>query len=216
MKTNYSKYDEVVKSQFIEMSGTLKEMKTSNIKLKDVLVVNPKKDNLDDMLMVSFLPMEKVGVDGSIDTSVIRKYVDVKKGFNQIKENDVLFAKITPCMENGKSTIARNLKNGYACSTTELFCLRCFDIVVPEYIFSIVHSKEFRVEAEKNMTGSAGQKRVPKSFIEEFPIIVPSLQLQNKFADFVKLIDKSKFIIQKQIKLLEELLEKKMNKYFGD
>lgn len=168
-------------------------MKKSNIKMADVIEVNPKKDIISDDTLVTFLPMEKITTDGKIDVSLSKKYVEVKKGFNHIKENDVLFAKITPCMENGKSTIARGLKNGYANSTTELFCLRCSGQVLPEYIFHIVHSKEFRNEAEENMTGTAGQKRVPKLFIEEYPIAVPPIELQNKFASFAQQIDKSKY-----------------------
>ena len=191
-------------------------MKSSNCKIGDVAEVNPKKDNIDDETEVTFLPMERVGIDGSVDVTLIKKYKDVKKGFNHVKENDVLFAKITPCMENGKSTIARNLKNGRANSTTELFAIRCGAKVLPEYIFTILHSKAFRLIAEKNMTGTAGQRRVPKTFIEEFPINIPDIKFQNEFAKFINLIDKSKLIVQKQIDLLQELLDKKMNEYFGD
>lgn len=175
------------------MFGNLKDMKTSEIKMKNVLEINPRKDILDSNQFVTFIPMERVGIDGSIDTSLLKKYSEVKKGFSQVKENDVLFAKITPCMENGKSTIARNLNNGYGNCTTELLVLRCSEKVLPEYIYTIIHSKEFRLEAEKNMSGSAGQKRVPKAFLEEYPILLPNIELQNQFANFVKHIDKLKF-----------------------
>ena len=210
-----NKFDYSIKSQFIEMFGSIESMKNSKDKLGDVVIINPKKAELDDNMQVSFIPMEKVGVDCTIDTSYKRSVSEIKKGFIQVQENDVLFAKITPCMENGKSTIARGLINGYGYSTTELFNLRCTEKVVPEFVLTLIHMNEFRALAKANMNGAVGQQRVPKAFLEEFSIIIPDIDLQRKYSSFVKQIDKSKFIVQKQIKLLEELLEKKMNEYFG-
>ena len=215
-KQQLADLDNLIKSQFIDMFGSLKDMKTSDIKMKDVVEINPKKDTLDSNCLVTFIPMEKVGTDGSINTSNLRKYVEVKNGFSQVKENDILFAKITPCMENGKSTIARNLHNGYGNCTTELLVLRCGNKVLPEYIYTIVHSKEFRIEAEKNMSGSAGQKRVPKSFLEEYPILLPDIAMQNKFANFVKHIDKLKFELKQSIEETQNLFNERMQHYFGE
>lgn len=168
-------------------------MASSNHSIGEVCELNPKKDSLDDNIEITFIPMEKVGVDGSLKLDSLRKYGDIKKGFSQIKEGDVLFAKITPCMENGKATIARGLMNGYAGGTTELFVIRCGNKVLPEYIFHIVHSQYFRDKAKPNMRGTVGQQRVGKEFIESFPIDVPILERQKDFSTFVKQIDKLKF-----------------------
>jgi len=168
-------------------------MYDSYYSIGDVCEVNPKKDSLDDNIEITFIPMEKVGVDGSLKLDSLRKYGDIKKGFSQIKENDVLFAKITPCMENGKATIAKGLINGYAGGTTELFVIRCGDKVLPEYLFHIVHSQYFRDKAKPNMRGTVGQQRVGKDFIESFHIDVPDLKRQKEFSVFVKQVDKLKF-----------------------
>lgn len=185
--------DELTKSRFNELFGPIQYMSDSNHSIGDVCELNPRKDSLDDSIEITFIPMEKVGVDGSLKLDLLRKYGDIKKGFSQIRENDVLFAKITPCMENGKATIARGLINGYAGGTTELFVIRCGNEVLPEYIFHIVHSQYFRDKAKPNMRGTVGQQRVGKEFIESFPIDVPNLEKQKEFASFVEQVDKLKF-----------------------
>lgn len=187
--------DELTKSRFNELFGPIQYMSDSNRSIGEVCELNPKKESLDDNIDITFIPMEKVGVDGSLKLDSLRKYGDIKKGFSQIKEDDVLFAKITPCMENGKATIARGLINGYAGGTTELFVIRCGNEVLPEYIFHIVHSQYFRDKAKPNMRGTVGQQRVGKEFIESFPIDVPNLERQKDFSTFVKEIDKLKFSI---------------------
>ena len=185
--------DELIKSRFNELFRPIQYMYDSYYSIGDVCEVNPKKDSLDDNIEITFIPMEKVGVDGSLKLDSLRKYGDIKKGFSQIKENDVLFAKITPCMENGKATIAKGLINGYAGGTTELFVIRCGDKVLPEYLFHIVHSQYFRDKAKPNMRGTVGQQRVGKDFIESFHIDVPDLKRQKEFSVFVKQVDKLKF-----------------------
>ena len=207
--------DELTKSRFIEMFRPIQYMYDSDYSIGDVCEVNPKKDSLDDNIEITFIPMEKVGTDGSLKLDSLRKYGDIKKGFSQIKENDVLFAKITPCMENGKATIAKGLINGYAGGTTELFVIRCGDKVLPEYLFHIVHSQYFRDKAKPNMRGTVGQQRVGKDFIESFHIDVPDLKRQKEFSIFVKQVDKLKFNAQKRIDLYQELLNKKMDEYFN-
>jgi len=187
--------NELIKSRFNELFGPIQYMSDSNHSIGDVCELNPRKDSLDDSMEITFIPMEKVGVDGSLKLDLLRKYGDIKKGFSQIRENDVLFAKITPCMENGKATIARGLINGYAGGTTELFVIRCGNEVLPEYIFHIVHSQYFRDKAKPNMRGTVGQQRVGKEFIESFPIDVPNLEKQKEFASFVEQVDKLKFSI---------------------
>ena len=94
------------------------------VKLKDICTINPKTPALVDALEVSFVPMPKVGERGEFDPSEIKEYREVKKGFTNFQNGDVLFAKITPCMENGKGAVARALKNGYGFGSTEFHVLR--------------------------------------------------------------------------------------------
>ena len=93
-------------------------------RLKDICIINPKSPGFQDELAVSFVPMPKVGEHGEFDPSEVKPYRDVKKGFTYFENGDVLFAKITPCMENGKGAIAQSLKNGVGFGSTEFHVLR--------------------------------------------------------------------------------------------
>ena len=187
--------------------------------LKDVCQINPKKDNyianIKDFL-VSFVPMSAVSESGEIDTTIIKCYDEVKKGFTSFIEDDVLFAKITPCMENGKGAIAKKLKNSVGFGSTEFHVLRPLkDKSNSAWIYYLTSFSHFRKEAEIKMTGSAGQRRVPASFLENYKIALPPLELQNKFANFVRGTDKSKLAVKKSLEELEILKKSLMQKYFA-
>ena len=153
------------------------------VKLKDICTINPKATILVDDLEVSFVPMPKVGEQGEFDPSEIRTYQEVKKGFTNFQNGDVLFAKITPCMENGKGAIAKSLRNGYGFGSTEFHVLRPDNSkVTSEWLYYLTSWSEFRKDAENNMTGSAGQKRVPKTFLENYDVNLPELQRQKENA----------------------------------
>lgn len=153
-------------------------------KIGDISEVNPKKSeikHLDDNMIVSFIPMAAVDEHlQKIITFNERQLSDLRKGYTYFKEDDVLFAKITPCMENGKVAIARNLKNGIGFGTTEFHVIRAGKNVLPEWIYTVVRQPSFREKAKKKMTGSAGQKRVPKEFIESYEILIPPINEQKK------------------------------------
>ena len=189
--------DELVKSRFIEMFGEpLSESYTTPF--SQACIFNPKKSEKKgwtDETIISFIPMPLVSEHGEINTGTLKTYKEVKTGFTYFRENDVLFAKITPCMENGKGAIAKNLKNGIGFGSTEFHVLRPIEGVSnPYWIYYLTAIDSFRIMAEKKMTGSAGQKRVPISFFENIKVNLPPIELQNEFAEFVKLIDKSKFV----------------------
>src|SRR5579863_1349191 len=95
--------------------------------IHSVAIVNPRTDTtiLADDDLISFVPMALVGeATGHIDTSTFRRFIEVKKGYTVFQENDVIFAKITPCMENGKAAVARNLSCGIGIGSTEFHVLR--------------------------------------------------------------------------------------------
>lgn len=167
--------------------------------LSDYCIVNPKKSELGpipDDYELSFIPMQSVSENGDVDTSSIKHYKDVKTGFTYFRENDVLFAKITPCMENGKGGVARKLKNQIGFGSTEFHVLRPIETISnSEWIYRLTTFKTFRKDAENNMTGSAGQRRTPKEFFDKYKVGLPPIELQNDFAAFVHQIDKSKFEI---------------------
>ena len=154
------------------------------VRLGDICKINPSKGEikgLSDNIKVTFVPMAAVSeVTGRIENPKVRLLGEVKKGYTYFKENDVLFAKITPCMENGKSAIARNLLNGLGFGSTEFHILRPLGEVIPEWIHHYVRQDSFREEAAKNMTGTVGHQRVPKIFLEKVKIPFPSLEVQKR------------------------------------
>ena len=192
--------DDLVKARFVEMFGFpgMDPFKYGKTKLGSCCEINPKKtkDNrLVDNIEISFVPMTAVSEKGEIDSSDVRRYEDVKKGFTYFTEGDVLFAKITPCMENGKGAVAKGLKNRIGFGSTEFHVLRPIDgISNPYWVYAITSFKSFRKEAESNMTGSAGQRRTPVSFLENYEVALPPIELQNQFADFVVRTGKSKLL----------------------
>ena len=220
-KKQIEKLDELVKSRFIEMFGAIgKKIEGWDYEpISCVCEINPKKSEnktLQNDTLISFVPMPAVTETGGIDVSETKLYKDVKNGFTYFCDNDVLFAKITPCMENGKGAIAKNLRNGIGFGSTEFHVLRPINgISNSEWIYFITVFIEFRLAAEKMMTGSAGQRRVPAMFFDKFKVAVPPIELQNKFAEFVEKVEKSKSAIKKSLSSLETLKKSLMQKYFG-
>ena len=220
-KEQLVKLDRLVKSRFIELFG-MPGTDTNGwglIPLGEVCQINPKKGQdkrLASGLTVSFVPMPAVSEKGEIDPSDTREYDAVKTGFTYFAENDVLFAKITPCMENGKGAVARGLHNGIGFGSTEFHVLRPINGKTnPYWVYVLTAFSQFREDAANNMTGSAGQRRVPASFLESYRVSVPPIELQGQFAAFVERTDKSKLAIQQSLDKLETLKKSLMQEYFG-
>jgi len=152
-------------------------------RIDEVAQVNPRREATDyqDDLSVTFVPMAAVAEDyGGIDTSILRPYGEVKMGYTQFKDGDVLFAKITPCMENGKVAVVRGIAGEHGYGSTEFHVLRPFSGVEASWIASYISQKTFRSAARQNMTGSAGQLRVPKPWLAEQPVPLASTQEQKR------------------------------------
>ena len=158
--------------------------------LGDVCTVNPKKidaKNLDDNLEVSFVPMAAVSdVLGEIFNHEVKNLQDVRTGFTNFSKGDVIFAKITPCMENGKSAIVGPLVNDIGYGSTEFYVLRCKEELNNKYLYHMVRNTTFRAAAKAVMTGVVGQQRVPKTFLQEYQLLLPTLSEQH---EIVRLID---------------------------
>lgn len=133
--------------------------------------------------------MPSVSEDGVITQRVSRPLSEVKKGFTYFRNGDILFAKITPCMENGKGAFASKLENGVGFGSTEFHVLRTKSGLDSRIMFNFLQQMQFRKFAKLHMTGMAGQQRVPKEFLENFQIFLPSPQKQRAL---VKLIEQSK------------------------
>lgn len=151
--------------------------------LKEIAEINPKLpiSNIDDELPVSFIPMKAVAeVSGQYSLLETRNYKQVKKGYTPFINGDVIFAKITPCMENGKSAVLDNLLNGIGYGSTEFHVARSTGAFIPYFLFYYITQKSLRLYAQKQMSGSAGQMRVTTKAFSEFIIPLPPLLEQRR------------------------------------
>ena len=205
--------DEIPASQLIEhiaqhrkeLSGTKKEKNSKPLlsvtpdeaplklptgwiwtRLSSIAEINPR-NSANDSLEASFIPMPLVTTSYKGEHSdESRNWGEIKKGYSHFAEGDIGLAKITPCFENSKAAIFRNLRNGIGAGTTELHVARPFSPAInPYFLLLFLKSPRFLTEGEKVMTGSAGQKRVPKDYFSETPLPLPPEQEQHRIVQKV-------------------------------
>lgn len=165
---------------------------------------------------VAFVPMAAVSEEGRLVAQVKRPIADVAKGYTYFERGDVLMAKITPCMENGKAALLDSLETQCGFGSTEFHVLRARPGVDPRFVFYLVWNQRFRDEAAKHMTGSAGQKRVPTAYLRQAKVPRVSQPDQRRIAD---ILDKAVAIRRKRkeaIALTEELQRSAFLDMFGD
>ena len=153
------------------------------VRLGEVCSLNPRRPRIqrDPGEPTTFVPMTAVDEQtGTIVAAEVRPFEEVKKGYTYFEENDVLFAKITPCMENGKAAIARNLLDGFGFGSTEFHVLRPSSFVISEWIWLFVRQEKFREDAKNAFRGGVGQQRVPQEFLEQYLIPLPPLEEQRR------------------------------------
>jgi type I restriction enzyme S subunit len=157
--------------------------------LSEVCEINPSRKgrtNYPDDMQVSFVPMSAVDdVTGSIAWPEVRSFLEVKRGYKWFLEGDVIFARITPCMQNGKSAIAKGLINGVGFGSTEFHVIRPGEKVTAEWIHRIVRQPSFRRDVEASFKGSAGQQRVPPAFLEAYEVPIPTLDEQRRIITYL-------------------------------
>ena len=148
--------------------------------LASVGLINPRNE-ADDDEVASFVQMSSIPAAYS-EAHIVepRTWRDIKSGFTQFAEGDVGVAKITPCFENGKSTVFRNLSSGIGAGTTELHIVRPLCGIDPRYVLVFLKSPGFLREGEAVMTGTAGQKRLPRTYFENRPFPLPPLAEQAR------------------------------------
>lgn len=174
--------------------------------LGDAAYINPPKPRgIADEAEVSFIAMADVSEEARLTNMVNRKYIEVKNGFTGFQDNDVLVAKITPCFENGKGALVNELTNGVGFGSTEFHVMRAkSELITPEFIYYQTITHRFRGNGEANMSGSAGQKRVPTEFLRSYPILLPSLAEQRKIMGVLKACDDQLDIFREMIRQLEQ------------
>lgn len=189
---------EIVAEQKIEalglkIDGLIKNLKGSKTELKKVVEINPSKNGiskLPDETKVSFIEMASLSNEGYITKIETKELGEVKQGYTYFKNEDVLFAKITPCMENGKGALVNGLISDIGFGSTEFFVLRCSDKILNSLLYQIIKQKSFRLEAEQNMTGASGHRRVPRTFIENYEINLPDLKTQKVIVAQIEKIER--------------------------
>lgn len=173
--------------------------------LGDVCELNPKKSEVKEMpdtMKVSFVPMADVYEHAMLFTpKEARDISEVYSGYTYFKENDVLLAKVTPCFENGKAGIARNLINNIGFGSSEFYVLRALpNKILPEIIYYTINNFDFLIKGKNNMTGTGGLQRLTKEFVLNYPIKLPTLDEQKiivaQINEEMSIIDQNKRLIE--------------------
>lgn len=200
------------KNSAIEWLGEVpKEWSISRLRFR--LRLNPSKREVSHLptdLEVSFIPMEAVGTDSHIDLSLTKQISEVENGYTYFRDNDVAYAKITPCFENGKGCIFVGLIGGFGFGTTELTVMRS-ESLLSKYLYYISISDLFRKLGEGWMYGAGGQKRVPDRFVKELRLPIPSDSEQITITNFLDSeTARIDALIQKKERLIELVKEKRI------
>lgn len=183
-------------------------------RLRNVATLNPPKSEIAQLprdTEVSFLPMEAVGDDGTLNLDRTRPISEVETGYTYFREGDVTIAKITPCFENGKGAVMRGLHNGHGFGTTELIVVRpSEEKTTSDYLHLLFTSHPFRRFGEASMYGAGGQKRVPDDFVRDFAVAFPPSEEQTAIATFLdRETAKIDALVAEQEKLIALLQEKR-------
>ncbi|HDZ5071566.1 TPA: restriction endonuclease subunit S [Campylobacter jejuni] len=178
-------------------------------KLSNIADINPSKVEINNCLkntIVTFLSMQNLG-SGFIHHREQGQIIEFENGYTYFAENDILIAKITPCMEHGKCAIATDLYNGIGFGSTEFNVFRIRDPrFLTEFVFCYLNRDSIRKIATDNMVGTSGRQRVPTAFYEKLPIpILPiefQLEIQNLVKDSHKALEESKELYKKAEEIL--------------
>ncbi len=183
-------------------------------RIRVVAELNPSKSeaaHFDRETEVSFLPMEAIGDNGSLDLSRTRSIQEVETGYTYFRDGDVTIAKITPCFENGKGALMSGLQGGIGFGTTELIVARPkAGYTTGQYLNWIFRSPGFRAQGEASMYGAGGQKRIPDDFVRNIVWAFPTIQEQAAIATFLdRETAKIDALIAEQQRLIALLAEKR-------
>ena len=181
--------------------------------IAEIGLLSPR-NHVADEVLASFVPMPMIATDyGVANKHEVRRWGDIKKGYTHFAEGDVGLAKITPCFQNGKSTVFRNLTGDLGSGTTELHIVRPL-LVNPNFIVLFLKCPYFIETGIPKMTGTAGQKRVPAEYFAYSPFPLPPLAEQRRIVakvdelmELCNRLDASHHTIaDTQVRLLDSLI----------
>ncbi|NOX56689.1 MAG: hypothetical protein GXP27_20030 [Planctomycetes bacterium] len=183
------------------------------VRLKDVAQINPRRPadlQRADEAPTSFVPMEAVDeVTGRITKQITRPFGEIKQGYTYFAEGDVLFAKITPCMQNGKHAIARGLIGGFGFGTTEFHVLRPSPAVTSEWIHYFVRQPALLLKATEHFTGAVGQQRLPADYLARLQLPLPPVADQKRIVAILNeqmaAVERARRAAEKQLETIQAL-----------
>jgi type I restriction enzyme M protein len=189
------------------------------VELGEVCEINPKKSELKDLdggTMVSFVPMADLNENEiSFNPKEEKPLSEVITGYTYFADNDVLFAKVTPCFENGKAGIAKGLKNKIGFGSSEFFVLRANEKVLPIWLYLNIKSLKFSVQGKGQMSGTSGLQRIPREFVTTFQIPLPSINEQEEIVQAIEeemqLVNANKRLIE----IFEQKIKDKISEVWG-
>lgn len=192
---------------FLELTEKYRNSRYCVGEMKDYVDINPKTDcsTLTDETKVSFVPMPNVQEKNNLVSYDLVPYAKVKKGFTVFSKGDLIWAKITPCMQNGKSCITNDMPTEVGFGSTEFHVIRKkrnHEVYMP-FIWAIFSNEDVLRAAQATFSGSAGQQRVPASFLERFPAVVPDINTQ---VEMVNNLEHRLALKNEEIKHSDELL----------
>ncbi len=181
-------------------------------RLKFVSKINPSRPaHIPENLQCVFIPMQAMNTDGTFDQSEHLPLSELKSGFTYFAKDDVIFAKITPCFENGKGALLSHLESGIGFGSTEFHVLRDMKgRTLSKFLYYLTISGEFRRLGEAFMQGVAGQKRVTSDFVRDYMVAIPSIDEQKSIAEYLdrKTAQIDELIIKKE-RMMELLKEER-------
>ena len=177
-------------------------------RIGEICIINPRNIIAYD-LGVSFISMPMISEGyANAHTYEVRNWNNVKSGFTHFAENDISIAKITPCFENRKSVIFKNLINGYGAGTTELHILRTLaGTISNEYLLWIVKMESFIQRGIQTFSSTVGQQRVGKDFLSQYLIPIPPYNEQIRIIDKINLIFNFIITIENEKNSLHETIK---------
>lgn len=153
--------------------------------ISDVAKVNPSKIIAEPDLVAGFVPMSLAPTDFNGQLQFEEKaWGEIQKSYTNFQNGDVIFAKVTPCFENGKAAIVDDLPNGIGAGSSEFYVLRPEQGAISNrLLFALLKTNTFAQNGAENMTGAVGLRRVPRAFVEGFEFPLPPLAEQKVIAD---------------------------------
>ena len=164
------------------------------LRLEDVAEVNPRRPKITfaDEAHVTFLPMSAIADNFlGILARDQRPFRDVANGYTYFEEEDILFSKITPCLQNGKHALATGLSGGFGFGTTEFHVVRAGSQVTAQYMYRVLTQAHMIEQCRKSFTGTAGQQRVQPETLRSLPVLLPPLLEQRAIATVLDSIDEA-------------------------